>query len=75
MQGLRPQGLPALLTISECAEALRLTPQSVRRQIRAGTIPAVTIGNQRSATIRVPAAALAEALEPVKLTGRSESDG
>lgn len=32
------QGLPPLLTVSECAKVLRLSPETVRRHCRAGTL-------------------------------------
>jgi excisionase family DNA binding protein len=40
-----------LLTIREAAEILRLSPESVRRRVRAGTIPACKL-SQRAVRIR-----------------------
>jgi excisionase family DNA binding protein len=47
-----------LLTVRETAAALRLSPVTVYRKVQRGEIPAVYVG----ATIRVPAGALARAL-------------
>jgi excisionase family DNA binding protein len=46
---------PALLTIEEVCETLRQSKASVYRKIGAGELPAVRLGNSRSAHLRVPA--------------------
>jgi excisionase family DNA binding protein len=46
-----------LLTISETAELLRCSEESIRRKVRSGELPAVQLGPPGSA-IRIPRAAL-----------------
>lgn len=36
--------LPALLTVSEAAERLRISPQTLARHVKAGRLPAVRVG-------------------------------
>ncbi len=46
-----------LLTITEAADRLNVSPVTVRRLIRGGRFPAIQLGGKRHA-IRVPAAEL-----------------
>ena len=43
-----------LLTANEAADALRVTPRTVRRWARQGTIPSVRIGDGPSGPVRIP---------------------
>jgi excisionase family DNA binding protein len=56
---ISPDEHAALLTVAEVAERLRCSEPTVRRRIRAGEIPAVKLGQGRSA-IRIDAAELAD---------------
>jgi excisionase family DNA binding protein len=47
-----------LLTVSETAERLRVSPKTVYRQIYAGQIPAVRIGTEPRSPLRVSEAEL-----------------
>jgi excisionase family DNA binding protein len=53
-----------LLTVSEVARQLRLTPASVYRHIQAGSLHAVRLGE--SGPLRVPLDALEEYLRPAR---------
>jgi excisionase family DNA binding protein len=53
-------GLPALLTVSEAAAALRLSQASVWRRIATGELRAVRLGAQAGSAVRVPVSAVRE---------------
>jgi excisionase family DNA binding protein len=60
------QQLPdRLLSVSEVAEMVGVTPQSVGRWIRAGDLPAVRLGSGPAARLRVHRGDLAAFTEPV----------
>jgi len=55
------QGLAPLLTVAECAEVLRLAPETVRRHCRAGTLRAVQQHTGRGGSpILIPRASVIE---------------
>lgn len=57
---------PAYLTVAQAAEALQLSPDTVRRLIAAGDLKAFRIGPRgRRRPIRVDGASLAALLDPV----------
>lgn len=61
-------GLPALLTIEECAETMRLAPETVRRYCRAGTLRAVQNKTGRGGSpLLVPRAVVIEWLRAREL--------
>jgi excisionase family DNA binding protein len=55
--------MPDLLTVREAAEALRLSPATVRARCRDGTIRAARIGRAANAPLRVPRAELDRLLD------------
>lgn len=50
-----PGVLPDLITVSEAARSLRVTPITIRRLIERGDLPATRIGSK---IVRIPRAAL-----------------
>jgi len=44
--GSNPLGTGSLLTLKEVAELLRLTPQTLYKMLKQGSIPAVRVGSQ-----------------------------
>jgi excisionase family DNA binding protein len=56
------QGLPGLLLISEAAAALRMSPRSIRRMIRAGSLRAVRATESGSARVLIPRAEISRYL-------------
>jgi excisionase family DNA binding protein len=60
---IAPDRASELLTVGEAMAELRCSESTVRRLIRSGELPAVTIGSARA--IRIPRAGLGSLLEPV----------
>jgi excisionase family DNA binding protein len=58
-----PAGLPALLSVSQIAEATGLSTKTVRRLIAAGKLPAIRTLGPRS--LRVERDAVLELLQPM----------
>jgi excisionase family DNA binding protein len=58
---MREQTFPQLMTVAEVGFALRMTPQSVRKLVHSGDLPAVRRGGHNAALL-VPRAALEEFL-------------
>lgn len=56
----RGPDLPALLTVAECAKALRCSDETIRRRIHDGSLQGVRLG----AVLRIPAAELERVLRP-----------
>jgi excisionase family DNA binding protein len=53
-----------LLTISEVAHALRVSPQTVRRRVEDGSLEHVRVGPSLRAPVRIPAEALERLMRP-----------
>lgn len=67
--------LAVYVTISQAAAALAVDPKTIRRYIADGSIPAVRLGSRvpgsirDTRAIRIPAAAIEQALHPVAAGG------
>lgn len=59
------EAIPVLLTVSEVAGALRLSPSAIYRAIEAGEIQALRVTSRPGASLRVPASELERILERV----------
>lgn len=55
-----------LLSVEEVSRALAISPQTVRRHVRSGRLPAVTVGS----SIRVSRSAVAEFTVPYEVRSR-----
>lgn len=61
----------ALLTVEEAARVLRVSPDTVRRRIAAGELPALRVGGSSQAPVRISRSALEDLLRPfVRATSR-----
>ena len=67
------QGLPLLLSVAECAEVLRLAPETVRRHCRAGTLRSVQQHTGRGGSpLLIPRASV---IEWLALRARHPTEG
>lgn len=68
-------GSQRMLTVSEAAERLGVSPRTVRRQIAAGRVPeAEDVGAAGVPRYRIPAAAIARMRKSVKSDNWDNSD-
>jgi excisionase family DNA binding protein len=65
--------MPVLLTVEEVAHRLRLSRQTVRRQVARGDLRAVRVGHRPGSPIRIEARSVDELLRPVE--GRLGENG
>ena len=68
--------VPALLTVNELAEALRLSPSAIYGAIEAGEIQALRVTSRPGASLRVPASELSDQPAPrlLGVTASAERD-
>lgn len=54
---------PLLLTIAETAEAMRVTPRTVKTWVARGIIPSIKVGDEQRSPRRIPVDALKKWIE------------